>query len=135
VKKKLIALSLVVLMMATMLAGCGESAQGFYRIKTINGKSVFEHLVEANPNRTLTEWDIQQVLLQMSIDSLDDYLTLDLQENHVCVGNGAFKTLAYGTWEQSGDSVTMGQLHGTFQNGEITVKAGGYTYVLVRTEQ
>ena len=134
-KKKLIALSLVVLMMAALFTGCGESAQGFYRIKTINGKTVYEHLVDANPNHTLTEWDIQQVLLKMSIDSLDDYITMDLQENYVAIGYGAFQNLAYGTWKQDGDSVTIGRLNGTLKDGLLTIKVDGYTYVLEQTEK
>ena len=71
----------------------------------------------------------------MSIDSLDDYITLDLQDNHICAGYGAFKNVAFGTWDQSGDDVKIGRLNGTYKDGVLTIKWEGYTYVLEREER
>ena len=76
--KRLIAIALVVLMAVALLASCGSSGspEGKYTVKSVGGQTVEEALEEM-----LGGLDIDDVLKQMGIDSLDDYMTLELKES------------------------------------------------------
>ncbi len=132
--KKMLALTLAVLLMAALFAGCGDSAVGYYKVKSLDGKSPRAFMVD-RLGAAVTEGDIQQAMINYGISSLDELITIELKENHTSHVKGILRTEGFGEWKQSGSDITIGKVKGTYKDGEITATHEGITFVLVRTEQ
>ncbi|MBQ1410558.1 MAG: lipocalin family protein [Oscillospiraceae bacterium] len=137
--KRIISLTLVVLMIAAMFVGCGSSSlEGTYKIKSINGKDVMsffrEQIAESGEEDTeITDADVESFLKMMGIENVDEFVTITF------ASDGTLKASAIGeeetgTWTLDGEKLTMtidgDDQTATFKNGEITVDMEGMNMVL-----
>ncbi len=134
--KRIIAIALVAIMVLVVFASCGGSsdAAGKYTVKSVNGKSVEDAIKES-----LGEYgeglDIDTILSLAGIDSLEDYMTMELKSDGTVESSMAGVSQT-GTWSQSGNTVTI-TIDGdaqefSFNGTELSASAEGIDYVFVR---
>ncbi len=139
--KRIVSLTLVVLMVAALFVGCGSSKpEGTYKVKTMNGKEpeayYREEIQKKLPEGTeLTDELFKKGLEEagLSADKLDEYMTLVFENDTVkLLAMGV--ELGSGTWKQDGEKLTLtmkseneekaDSADCTFKDGEITMDMG-----------
>ena len=126
--KRIISMTLVILLVASLFVGCAGSAtvDGTYKIKSINDKSVKDYF------STLAEtlgMDLDGILelFGTSADALEDMMTITLNKDGTCTvaSKMADEESGTGTWTQDGDKVTITvddqPSEFTFKNGTLTM--------------
>ncbi|MBQ7715341.1 MAG: hypothetical protein IJT70_05685 [Clostridia bacterium] len=103
--KRIIAIALAAVMLLAILASCGASPEGKYYIKEVGGKSVKDALMETLGG--LTDAAIDEFLEQVGIDSIEEYMTIELKPGGKAVTQVAGESSSEGTWEQNGDKITI----------------------------
>lgn len=141
--KRIISISLVVLMLAALLVGCGSSDSadptGNYVVKSIDGKTIDEAFEEA----AKAAGSINEAYLELlQIDKPEEIMTIAIKSDGTAVIGGAFVgTELSGTWKQDGDkvSITVTGATGetetsefTFKDNELTSKEDDKVYVFVK---
>jgi hypothetical protein len=131
--KRFLIISLAVLMIAVLFAGCGsQDPKGTYILKTIDGKPLEEVLKE---NLEEAGWTLEVYMSLNKIESLDDYMVLELKPFGVAVMN-LYDRVAEGTWSQTGFKVTIDiddyPADYNFSGNELTGYLEGHRYVFVR---
>lgn len=131
IMKRIVSIALVVLMVAALFVGCSSnSVDGVYRIKTVNGKELKTYLTEELGG---TEDQIEALLKMAGIDSLEDYMTITLNQDGT-VKAAMMGEESEGTWKLDGEKLTL-TVDGeatecTYKDGKITVDMDGETMVL-----
>ena len=138
--KRLVSLTLAILLLAALFVGCDSapSAEGCYVIKTINGMDVATYLAKSMGKSSLSGWELSEALRILGAPSLEEAFTLELKPDKTCVGkgidkNGLSQTL-YGRWSQSGSTIEFNNGKGTFKDGELTLKWDDRELVMIRKE-
>ena len=136
--KRIVSLTLVVLMVAALFVGCGssDSLDGTYKLKAIDGKNVKEYFTAIAEKGGKT---LQTVLDFMGIDenTLDNLMTLVLKSDGTFSLNSKMdaEEKSYdGTWTQDGDKLTLTMDNEpqefTLKDGELTFAVDGMTMTL-----
>ena len=107
--KRIVAIALVVFMALAVLASCGggsSNPEGKYAVKTVNGKTV-EEMIKSELGDMAAGMDINDLLKLAGIDSLDDYMNLEIKAGGTAVINMADAGSQEGTWKQDGNKITI----------------------------
>ena len=133
--KRIVAITLVVIMVAALFVGCGSSSpEGLYRVKTMNGQSLKDAMM-AEMGSGATEDQLNAFLQLMGIEKLEDIITFDLQSGGKVVAS-MMGEKTEGTWKVDGEKITItidgDAQEGTFKNGEITIEEDGMKMVLAK---
>lgn len=118
--KRIVSLTLVVLMIAALFVGCGsDSVPGTYKLKKINDKGVKEFFDDLGMDLSTLGVDASKLEDMMTMTLKDDG-TAEIADNM----DGDGKTVT-GTWKQDGDKVTISA---DGEDMEFTFKSGALTY-------
>lgn len=133
--KRVISITLAVLMIAALFAACGSSnPAGKYVVKSVNGQTMEEAIKEQAGQSGVS---VDDLLKQLNIDKVEDLITLELKSDgtaamNVSLGGSSLE----GTWKQDGESVEItldGQSQKfTFKNNELSGSNGDQEYVFVK---
>ena len=106
--KRIVALALVLVLVAAAFASCGGSAnaEGTYVVKSIGGQTL-EEAVKAQMGGLGDSVDLDAYLKMMGIESLDDYMTLELKADGTATISIVMQDAQEGTWKQDGNNVTI----------------------------
>ena len=134
--KRFAAIVLLVLLTAVLLAGCGGGAAGKYVIKSMNGKTM-EDLFREEAEASEEEMTVEDFLKFFEIESLEEYLTLELKEDGTAVSKAAMDDEAdTGTWKQEGNKITITidnePVEFTLNGRELSATMDGVKYVFVK---
>ena len=131
--KRILSVTLVVLMAVALFVGCASkpaATDGVYKIKTVNGKEMTAYLTEELDGAAV---DVEAKLKLFGIEKLEDYMTFALNEDGTLTVS-VMGEESVGTWKLDGEKLTLtldGEtMEGTYQNDEITVEMDGDTMVL-----
>ena len=137
--KRIISLTLVVLMIAAMFVGCGSSSlEGTYKIKSINGKDLMSYFREqiaemGGEDTEITDADVESFLKLMGIENVDEFVTFTFASDGTLKASVIGEEVT-GTWTLDGEKLTMtidgDDQTATFKNGEIAVNEEGMNMVL-----
>ena len=135
--KRIVSLTLVVLMVAALFVGCGggdSNPVGTYSFKSINGKSLEDYFADYKDQAEAAGMDFDALLALMGIDLShpEEFMKLELMEGGkltLTAKMSVAEETKEGTWELNGDKLTM-TVDGdpqecTFKNGEITMTMDG----------
>ena len=135
--KRIIALTMAVLMIAALLVACG-GPEGKYQVKTMNGKDLktyFEEIIQqTGENVTLDEY-----LEKSGIGKIEDLIVFELTSDGktkftINSPNGSYSK--EGTWEKNGDTIKMtvdgDSQEFTMKGNELSANLDGTEYVFVK---
>ena len=135
--KRIVALALVLVLVAAAFASCGGSAnaEGKYVVKSVNGQTL-EEAIKAQMGELGDSVDLDAYLKMMGIESLDDYMTLELKADGTASMNLAMQDIEAGTWKQDGNNVTITvddepQVF-TLDGNELKASLEGQEYIFVK---
>ena len=136
--KRIVAIALAAIMVLVFLAGCGggsaEDAAGTYTVKSIGGKSV-EDAIKEELGEYGAALDLDSILSMLGIDSLEDYMTMELKSDGSAVMSVAGNDET-GSWSQSGSKVTItfddDPQEFTLSGNELSAETDGVEYVFVK---
>lgn len=131
--KRVIALTMAVLMIAALLVACG-GPEGKYVVKSIDGKTVDEAIKESAEAAGMS---VDDMLKQMGINSADEIVTLELKSDGTAVMEvKMFSTSKEGKWEKNGDKITITiddqPSNFTLKGNELHSEDGDQKYVFVK---
>ena len=131
--KRVIALTMAVLMIAALLVACG-GPEGKYVVKSIDGKTVDEAIKESAEAAGMS---VDDMLKQMGINSADEIVTLELKSDGTAVMEvKMFSTTKEGKWEKNGDKITITiddqPANFTLKGNELHSEDGDQKYVFVK---
>ncbi len=131
--KRVIALTMAVLMIAALLVACG-GPEGKYVVKSIDGKTVDEAIKESAEAAGMS---VDDMLKQMGINSADEIVTLELKSDGTAVMEvKMFSTTKEGKWEKNGDKITITiddqPSNFTLKGNELHSEDGDQKYVFVK---
>ena len=131
--KRVIALTMAVLMIAALLVACG-GPEGKYVVKSIDGKAVDEAIKESAEAAGMS---VDDMLKQMGINSADEIVTLELKSDGTAVMEvKMFSTSKEGKWEKNGDKITITiddqPSNFTLKGNELHSEDGDQKYVFVK---
>ena len=156
--KRIISLTLAVLLIAALFAGCAgskaDSPVGTYVIKTINDKSLKDYFTEAFGAAAEEGFDMSALLAMMGIDleHPEDLMRITLKEDGTVevtskldeIGEeeeGEGEEKETGTWKQDGDKIIISadgeDTELGYKNGELTMttEEDGETVSMVLAKQ
>ena len=151
--KRIVSLTLVVLMIAALFVGCSSdsgSPEGTYKLKKINGKSpkdFFTEMMSEMLKAFGAEGDVLDAAMEEltgKLDQLGDLMTVELKADGTVEMKSKMDAamsedeesegeVSTGTWKQDGDKITFTltdadgkseTVEGTFKGGEITLSEG-----------
>ena len=131
--KRVIALTMAVLMIAALLVACG-GPEGKYVVKSIDGKTVDEAIKESAEAAGMS---VDDMLKQMGINSVEEIVTLELKNDGTAVMEvKMFSTTKEGKWEKNGDKITITiddqPSNFTLKGNELHSEDGDQKYVFVK---
>lgn len=131
--KRIIALTMAVLMIAALLVACG-GPEGKYVVKSIDGKTVDEAIKESAEAAGMS---VDDMLKQMGISSVDEIVTLELKSDGTAVMEvKMFSTSEKGKWEKNGDKIAITiddqTSNFTLKGNELHAEDGDQKYVFVK---
>lgn len=131
--KRIIALTMAVLMIAALLVACG-GPEGKYVVKSIDGKTVDEAIKESAEAAGMS---VDDMLKQMGINSVEEIVTLELKNDGTAVMDvKMFSTTKEGKWEKNGDKITITiedqPANFTLKGNELQSEDGDQKYVFVK---
>ncbi len=131
--KRVIALTMAVLMIAALLVACG-GPEGKYVVKSIDGKTVDEAIKESAEAAGMS---VDDMLKQMGINSVEEIVTLELKNDGTAVMEvKMFSTTKEGKWEKNGDKITITiddqPANFTLKGNELHSEDGDQKYVFVK---
>ena len=131
--KRVIALTMAVLMIAALLVACG-GPEGKYVVKSIDGKTVDEAIKESAEAAGMS---VDDMLKQMGINSAEEIVTLELKNDGTAVMEvKMFSTTKEGKWEKNGDKITITiddqPSNFTLKGNELHSEDGDQKYVFVK---
>lgn len=109
--KRIVSLTLVVLLIAALFVGCGNSSvEGTYLIKSMGGKTMEDMLKEEAGDN----FDLDSVLSMFKVSSLGELITMEFKADGTvtmknvmdALGSDEDATMS-GTWKQEGDKVSI----------------------------
>ncbi len=137
--KRIVSLTLVVLMIAALFVGCGsDSVPGTYKLKKINDKSIKEFYEEIAKAA-----GVDLSTMGVDVNKMEDMITITLKDDGTVEMKGSFEMdedaedqVATGTWTQDGDKVTI-TVDGdaqecTFKSGELTITESGMSMTFAK---
>ena len=133
--KRIISMTLVVLMIAALFAACGSSSPaGKYVVKSINGQTVEEAMKDQAEQSGI---NVDDMLKMLNIDKLEDLITIELKSDGAAVMKSSIGgTELTGTWKQDGETVELTlddqTQKFTFKNNELSASDGEQQYVFVK---
>ena len=138
--KRIVSLTLVVLMIAALFVGCGSNGpEGTWKVKTIDGEKYSEYVdamvslftAFAGDELKMSESEIKSLFEKAGSFTLKADGTaesIDLDEETMT------ETTKTGTWKLDGEKITItidgSAIEGTLKDGKITVEEDGHTMVL-----
>ena len=137
--KRIVSLTLVVLMIAALFVGCGsDSVPGTYKLKKINDKSIKEFYEEIAKAA-----GVDLSTMGIDVNKMEDMITITLKDDGTAEMKGSFEMdedaedqVATGTWTQDGDKVTItvdGKAQEcTFKSGELTITESGMSMTFAK---
>ena len=131
--KRIIALTMAVLMIAALLVACG-GPEGKYVVKSIDGKTVDEAMKESAEAAGMS---VDDMLKQMGVNSAEEIVTLELKSDSTAVMEvKMFSTTKEGKWEKNGDKITITidnqPSDFTLKGNELQSEDGDQKYVFVK---
>lgn len=134
--KRVISITLVILMTAALLVGCGSSSgpEGSYVLKSMNGKNV-EELFQSGAEAEGVS--VEELLKSSGISKAEELITMELKSGGTAVMKEAiFGTTSNGTWKQDGSKIIV-TIDGTdtaftLSGNELSYSAEGQEYVLIK---
>ena len=135
--KRIIALTMAVLMIAALLAGC-SGPEGKYVVKTIGGTEVKEAL-EQSLTQSGSEMTLDEYMKKVDVESADEIITIELKSDGTAILATALyetKTEQEGKWEKNGDTIKITIENEvsefTLKGNELTSQTGEPQYVFVK---
>ena len=109
--KRIVSLALVVLLIAALFVGCGNSSvEGTYLIKSMGGMTMEDMLKAVSGDN----FDLDAVLSEYKVSSLGELITMELKADGTVTVKDAMDALdsdedstVSGTWKQEGDKVSI----------------------------
>ncbi len=133
--KRIISMTLVVLMIAALFAACGSSSPaGKYVVKSINGQTVEEAMKDQAEQSGI---NVDDMLKMLNIDNIEELITIELKSDGAAVMKSSLGgTELTGTWKQDGETVELTlddqTQKFTFKNNELSASDGDQQYVFVK---
>ena len=133
--KRALSLALTLLFAALLLAGCGGTDPvGHYVLKTIDGVSVEQSLMKDMGE----DAKLADILQLLGMDSVDDYMTIDLKSDGSAVVAVMIDDRTEATWKQEGDKIVITPDDGSeseeiaIKGNELSFRADGQDLVFVK---
>ncbi len=109
--KRIVSLALVVLLIAALFVGCGNSSvEGTYLIKSMGGVAVEDMFKEEAGD----DFDLDAILSMFKVSSLGELITMELKADGTVTMKNAMDAMdsdedstMSGTWKQEGDKVSI----------------------------
>ena len=134
--KRTLSVIISALFILAVITGCAggsaASASGTYVLKSINGLSIQDAFAEQFGD----EISLDDILSLLGLQSIDDYMKVELKSDGSAVVSVAGEEGELGTWKQDGNKVTItvdgDSVECTLNGNELTLPIEGETYVLVK---
>ena len=133
--KRIVAITLAVLMLTALFAGCGSSGpEGKYVVKSVDGQAVNEAF-DAAAKAANTSAD--EYLKMLGIDNPEELATIELKsDGSATMSSKAFSYSGDGTWTQDGNKISI-TIEGdtsvfTLNGNELSNDTGDPKYVLIK---
>lgn len=137
--KRIVSLALVVLLIAALFVGCGNSSvEGTYLIKSMGGVAVEDMFKEEAGE----DFDLDAILSMFKVSSLGELITMEIKADGTVTMKNAMEleseedATMSGTWKQEGDKVSItidGETQEFTLNGsELSGGEGEETMVFVK---
>ena len=138
--KRIISITLVVMMVAALLVACGSGPEGNYVVKSIDGKAIDEVIKEQAES---LGQDADALLKQLNIEKAEDLVTLEIKSDGTVVMNVNMLSVSYdGTWKQEGDKIAITMKTSadsaeqttefTLKGNELSNNEGDQKYIFVK---
>lgn len=109
--KRIVSLALVVLLIAALFVGCGNSSvEGTYLIKSMGGVAVEDMFKEEAGD----DFDLDAILSMFKVSSLGELITMELKADGTVTMKNVMDAMdsdedstMSGTWKQEGDKVSI----------------------------
>ena len=108
--KRIVSLALVVLLIAALFVGCGNSSvEGTYLIKSMGGVAVEDMFKEEAGD----DFDLDAILSMFKVSSLGELITMEIKADGTVTMKNAMEleseedATMSGTWKQEGDKVSI----------------------------
>ena len=124
--KRIVSLTLVVLMVAALFVGCSSnSPAGKYKVKSVNGDD-FKTYLAKEANKETLDADTEKLMLDtFKVSSIDEIMTMEIKDDNSFTMNMMGQE-ATGTWKLDGEKLTLTVDNDasdcTFKGGEITME-------------
>ena len=135
--KRVFAIVLAMLVVVSVFAGCSKKAgpEGKYIVKTIGGMTVEEAfssmLSEYGDGQT-----IEDLLKEAGIESIDEFMTIELKSDGKAVVDVALDEPSEGTWKQDGNKIIVtvdgDPVEFTLNGNELSFKEDEMDYVFIK---
>ena len=142
---KLLCSLLAALMLCAALGACTpvstDSPVGFYKIRSIDGKSVNDYFTAEAEKSGLDLDGLRAMFALLGFTGeLEEYITIELMEDGKCDLGVSLEEPELGTWKIEGSTVTIIDAEGEaqtleYKNGTLTGLLEEVPYVFYRTEK
>ncbi len=133
--KRALSLALTLLFAALLLAGCGGTdPAGHYVLKTIDGVPVESTLLKDLGE----DAKLADILPLLGIESIDDYMTIDLKSDGSALVTVMIEDKTEATWKQEGDKIVLTPDDGSeaeeiaIKGNELSLRLDGQDLVFVK---
>ena len=137
--KRIVSLTVAVLLIAALFAGCSSGPEGTYKVKTINGEEYSQYVDMMVGLMSVFGGDEMKVDADQMKSMLEKAGSFTLKSDGVVeqfdVNEDDWtETTKTGTWKLDGEKLTITvdgkTMEGTLKDGEITITKDGKTTVL-----
>ena len=123
--KRIVSLTLAVLLIAALFAGCGSSSvEGTYKLRKINDKPVKDFVADLASTTGQSEKEVLEAWEVNSVEELENVMTITLKSDNTFELKSTMdgeEENGTGTWKQEGEKVIL-TVDGEEQ--EFTIKDG-----------
>lgn len=123
--KRIVSLTLAVLLIAALFAGCGSSGvEGTYKLRKINDKPVKDFVADLASTTGQSEKEVLEAWEVNSVEELENVMTITLKSDNTFELKSTMdgeEENGTGTWKQEGEKVIL-TVDGEEQ--EFTIKDG-----------
>ena len=107
--KRTLSIILALLIALSLFVGCGggkSTTAGTYIVKEMGGMSIQDYF-EAEVNNSALGMTLDEYLELMGLQSLDDFMVMELKEDGTATIKVAGDDPETGTWKEEGDKITI----------------------------
>lgn len=149
--KRIVSLTLVVIMVAALFVGCGASKpEGTYKVKTINDKepmTAIKDMIKDELGDAATDEKIEEYvgsylqLFGVTAETISDFMVMTFENDNVTMKSPDGETK--GTWKLDGEKLSITYTDEdnetktdeyTFKGGEISGGDDGFSLVLAKAK-